>query len=94
MQGLHMRKRGDWWHYFRHRPRRYIDIEPRPIITFALRTTNFTDAKLKASQFSHDLERQWEEAKQRGVSLQSQSTAKKHIGASCVNDDLHKFMLL
>jgi len=90
MQGLHMRRRGVRWHYFRHRPKRYLDIEPRPIITFALGTTNFTEAKLKAAQITQDLERQWEQAKQRGVSLHSQSMSRQYT-ASVATNQAHGF---
>jgi len=59
MHGRHIRKRGHRWHYFRHRPKRYEDIETRAIITFSLRTTCVSEAKLKAAQISMDLEKQW-----------------------------------
>jgi len=81
MHGRHLRRRGQWWHYYRNRPKRYADIEPRPVITFALRTTSISEAKLKAAEISSDLERQWESAKYRGLSLASQCASKRYEAA-------------
>jgi len=81
MHGRHIKKRGQKWHYYRNRPKQYQDIEPRSVITFSLRTNNVSEAKLKAAQISQDLEKQWESAKMRGVSLKSESATKQYSGA-------------
>ena len=85
MHGRHLKKRGRWWHYYRNRPQRYADVEARSVITFALRTTSLSEAKLKAAEISLDLERQWESAALRGVSLLSQSASKRYVGAIASN---------
>lgn len=77
MWGRHLKRRGKWWHYYRTVPCRYHDIEIRKVICFALRTMDLSEAKLRASQISLDLERQWEQAKQRGLSLAGQDQAKR-----------------
>jgi len=81
MHGRHLRKRGDWWHYYRNRPRRFRDVEPRAVITFALRTTCISEAKLKAAQYSSELEHRWECAKIQGVSLASTKATEKYAAA-------------
>jgi len=88
MHGRHIRKRGHRWHYFRHRPKRYIDVEPREIITFSLRTTCVSEAKLKAAQISMDLEKQWESTIVRGNSLASRSNIERYKGAVATNQAL------
>jgi integrase len=93
MHGRHLRRRGRWWHYYRNRPARYKDIEPRPVITFALRTCCISEAKLKAAQISQDLERQWEDAKNRGVSLNSQSASTRYAASVSVNQS-HGFQAM
>ena len=81
MHGKHLRRRGQWWHYYRNRPKRYADVETRAVITFALRTTSISEAKLKAAEISCKLEQQWEDAKRRGVSLSSQSANIRYAAA-------------
>ena len=81
MHGKHLRPRGQWWHYYRNRPKRYADVEARVVITFALRTTSISEAKLKAAEISCGLEQQWEDAKRRGVSLSSQSANIRYAAA-------------
>ena len=78
---LHLRKRGRWWHYFRHRPKRFINVESRAIITFALHTTCLSEAKLKAAQISLDLENKWRAALDRGNSLASQNSLQSYTAA-------------
>ncbi len=58
MRGLHLKKRGDWWHYYRATPREYHDVEVKRSISFSLKTRDFSKPKLKASQISCDLEQQ------------------------------------
>ena len=81
MHGKHLRRRGQWWHYYRNRPKRYADVEARPVITFALRTTSISEAKLRAAEISYDLEQRWEETRRRGISLSSQSENIRHTAA-------------
>jgi len=81
MHGRHIRKRGQRWHYFRHRPKRYEDVEPRSIITFALHTSCVSEAKLKAAQVSCELEKKWATALERGIVLSSQSKFERYKGA-------------
>lgn len=90
MHGKHVRRRGQWWHYYRNRPKRYQDVEARAVITFALRTTSISEAKLRAAEVSYDLERQWEEARQRGMSLSSQSAVHRNA-ASIETNRAHGF---
>lgn len=85
MRGLHLRKRGSWWHYFRHRPVKYRDIEPKAIITFGLGTTCFSEAKLKAAQVSCDLDSKWSQALKQGISLSSASASEQYCAALEVN---------
>mgnify|MGYP000595584837 CR=1 FL=1 len=88
MHGKHLRRRGQWWHYYRNRPKRYENVEFRPIITFALRTTSTSEAKLKAAEISCELERQWEDAKRRRVSLSSQIATESYEVAMQTNHAL------
>ncbi len=78
MWGLHLKKRGDWWHYYRAIPVKFRDIEEKNLISFTLNTRNFSEAKLKAAQISTDLESEWQKAKERGVSLSSQNIARQY----------------
>ena len=79
--GLHLKKRGNWWHYYRSRPVPYEDVEPRALISFSLKTRDFAEAKMMAAQISHDLELEWREQKARGVSLRSQDAATRFAAA-------------
>ncbi|MFK7966954.1 MAG: DUF6538 domain-containing protein, partial [Burkholderiaceae bacterium] len=72
------------WHYQRRRPMEYIDIDPRSLIRFSLRTRDFSEAKLKAAQISLDLESEWIDAKSRGVSLKSRDLAERYGAAASV----------
>jgi len=85
MRGLHLKKRGNRWHYFRNRPKRFDDVEKRQVITFALHTDCFSKAKMKAAQISHDLEKQWASALERGVSLRSDNHAQRFAAAQETN---------
>ncbi len=85
MHGRHIKKRGQKWHYYRNRPKRFDDVEMRSVITFSLHTSSVSEAKLKAAQISHDLEKQWMEAQSRGVSLVSQSKGQQYAGAVAAN---------
>ncbi len=88
MHGLHLKRRGNRWHYYRNRPRRFADVEPRAVITFALGTDSLSAAKLKAVQISHDLEQQWQNALERGVSLRGQDEARRYAAANDHNRSL------
>ena len=81
MHGKHLRRRGQWRHYYRNRPKRYADIEPRPVFTFALDTTSISEAKLKAAEISVELETQWADALRRGHSLSSQNANERYAAA-------------
>lgn len=78
MWGHHLKRRGCWWHYFRAVPARFKEVEARREICFSLRTQDFSEAKIKAAQISADLDREWSRAQELGVSLQSQSAAKRY----------------
>jgi hypothetical protein len=73
MWGRHLKKRGNWWHYYRAVPKRYRDVDARGLISFALRTVDFAQARLQAAQISYDLDLEWEQAVARGVSLSAQN---------------------
>lgn len=84
MWGLHLKKRGRWWHYYRAVPDRYREIDDRPLICFALRTTDFTQAKLLAAQIFSDLERDWQRAIENGKLLSSHCQAERYGAAVAV----------
>lgn len=92
MHGRHLRKRGRWWHYYRNRPKRYADVEQRPVITFALRTMCISEAKLKAAQISKELESKWAEACERGKSLTSENAQQRYSAAVAINQ-AHGFQI-
>ncbi len=81
MWGHHLKRRGRWWYYFRAVPERYRDVERRREICFSLKTQDFAVAKVKASQISVDLDAEWERSVELGVSLKSQSAAKRYAAA-------------
>lgn len=81
MWGLHLKRRGKWWHYYRQVPERFRDVEPRGQICFSLRTQDLSVAKLKAAQISLDLEQEWSRAVALGTSLKSQNAAKRYAAA-------------
>lgn len=81
MWGQHLKLRGRWWHYNRAVPREFCDLDHRRLISFSLKTANFSEAKLKAAQISIDLERKWSVAQARGFSLASQNSA-EHLRAA------------
>ena len=62
MWGQHLKQRGKWWHYYRSVPNRFRDVDARSQICFALKTTDFFEAKLRAAQISRDLEQKWSRA--------------------------------
>ena len=55
MWGNHLKQRGKWWHYYRAVPNRFRDVDMRSQICFALKTTDFFEAKLRAAQISRDV---------------------------------------
>jgi len=85
MQGRHLKKRGRYWHYYRNRPKRFSDVERQSVITFSLRTSCISEAKLKAAQISHDLDQKWETALNRGVSLNSSDNRARFEAAVATN---------
>lgn len=82
MWGLHLKKKGRWWHYYRSVPRTYHDVDARRLISFSLKTSDFAEAKLKAARFSIQLDEEWQTAKTRGVSLVSQDAVEKYKAAA------------
>lgn len=82
MWGLHLKQKGRWWHYYRSVPRNYHDVDVRRLISFSLKTSDFAEAKLKAAQFSIQLDQEWCVAKERGVSLVAQDAAEKYLAAA------------
>ena len=82
MWGLHLKKKGCWWHYYRSVPREFHDVDARRLISFSLKTSDFAEAKLKAARFSIQLDEEWQAAKTRGVSLSSQDAVEKYKAAA------------
>ncbi len=88
MWGLHLKQKGRWWHYYRSVPKIYHDVDARRLISFSLKTNNFAEAKLRAAQFSIQLDDEWLVAKERGVSLVAQDAAAKYQAAAEVQKSL------
>ena len=86
MWGQHLKRRGNWWHYYRATPIRYFDVEIKRLICFSLRTCDFSEAKVKAAQISLNLEKHWVEAKALGISLKSQDLATRYLAATKVQE--------
>jgi len=84
MWGLHLKQKGRWWHYYRAVPREFGDVEKRDLISFSLKTGDFTEAKRRAAQISAGMEQDWRDAKARGVSLCSQDAAERYRAAAVV----------
>ena len=82
MKALHLKSRNGLWYYQRRRPKQFEDIEPRLLIRFALKTRDFSEAKLKAAQISVDLEKQWQDARARSVSLKCGNDSQCYAAAS------------
>ncbi|MDA9009456.1 hypothetical protein N9K16_05810 [Alphaproteobacteria bacterium] len=78
MWGQHLKKRGDWWHYYRATPVEYRDVEEKSLISFSLKTQSYSAAKLKAAEISLSLERRWKEAKSQSLSLRSKNLSKRY----------------
>ncbi len=87
MSGQHLVRRGARWYYQRRRPREYADVEPNAIVSFSLKTTDHAEARLKAAKISLDLDRKWRDAKERGVSLRSQDSARRYGAAIATTQD-------
>ena len=88
MWGLHLKRRGKWWYYYRGVPKRFRDVEPRRQICYALKTTDFAQAKMRAAQISYDQERAWTRAVELGVSLNSGNAAQQYAAAA--DTQLHR----
>ena len=84
MWGQHLKRRGRWWHYYRAVPRDFHDVQSRRLISFSLKVQDFSEAKLKAAQISLELEREWANARSRGVSLKSRDLAERYAAAVSV----------
>ena len=87
--GVAPQKKGQWWHYYRAVPREFLDVERKPLISFSLKTGDFTEAKRQAALISARLEQDWRAAKERGVSLCAQDAADRCRAAALQN--LHGF---
>ena len=84
MWGLHLKQKGRWWHYYRAVPREFGDVEKRDLISFSLKTGDFTEAKRRAAQISAEMEQDWRDTKARGVSLCAQDAAERYRAAAVV----------
>ena len=88
MRALHLKQIGDVWHYQRRRPKEYADVEKRVLIRFSLKTRDFNQAKILAAQNSADLGIQWQNARERGVSIDSDDAVKRFTAATAITRDL------
>lgn len=84
MWGTHLKQKGRWWHYYRSVPREFADVERKPLISFSLKTGDFTEAKRMAADISARLEQDWRDAKARGVSLCAQDAAERYRATAAV----------
>ncbi len=82
MWGLHLKRRGKWWHYYRAVPKKHRDVEARSQICFSLQTTDLSEAKLLAAQISYDLEREWKRLHEVGVSIKEQNACHQYAAAA------------
>ncbi len=88
MRVLHLKQIGDVWHYQRRRPKEFVDVEKRALIRFSLKTRDFNQAKILAAQQSAELDIQWQNAKERGVSIDSDNAIKRFTTATAITRDL------
>jgi len=84
MWGLHLKRKGRWWHYYRSVPREFADVEHKALISFSLKTGDFSEAKRMAAEISVRLEHDWRAAKARGVSLCAQDAAERYRAAAAL----------
>jgi hypothetical protein len=56
MWGLHLKQRHNWWYYQRRVPDQYKEIDNSGLISFALKTRDFGEAKLRAAEISLELD--------------------------------------
>ncbi len=82
MWGLHLKRRGKWWHYYRAVPKKHRDVEARSQICFSLQTTDLSEAKLLAAQISYDFEREWKRLHEVGVSIKGQNACHRYAAAA------------
>ena len=66
MWGLHLKQRRGWWYYQRRVPELYRAIDTARAISFALKTKELSEAKLRAAQMSLELEEKWAIAFEQG----------------------------
>ena len=81
MRALHLKQIGQIWYYQRRRPAEFVDVEPRALIRFSLKTRDFREATIWAAEFSTKLESAWAKAKARGVSLSATDNAIRYAAA-------------
>ena len=81
MRGLHLKQRGQHWYYQRRRPNEFADVEARVLISFSLKTTDFSEARLRAAAYSVKLEERWRRAKARGEALNSEVPGERYAAA-------------
>ena len=60
----------------------FCDLDHRRLISFSLKTSNFSEAKLKAAQISLGLEQEWAAALVRGECLTSQGMTERYRAAT------------
>ena len=88
MRALHLKQIGDVWHYQRRRPKEYADVEKRALIRFSLKTRDFNQAKILAAQQSADLDIQWQNADESGISIKSGDAFKRFSTATKITRKL------
>ena len=81
MRGLHLKQRRGWWYYQRCVPDRYKSVDSSGLITFALKTRNLSEAKLRAAEISLELEEKWDSALEQGEPLQDHKPEKRFQAA-------------
>ena len=86
MWGQHLKKRGDWWHYFRHVPIDFQDLESKKTIAFSLRTRDVKEAKLRAEQITVDLNTKWNARLVQIQALGSTQLARKHHASRIIQE--------
>jgi hypothetical protein len=59
---MHLKKKGRWWHYYRAVPQEFADVERKRLISFTLKTGDFTKAKRQAADISARLEAEGSDA--------------------------------
>ncbi|MDA9009095.1 hypothetical protein N9K16_03945 [Alphaproteobacteria bacterium] len=77
MWDLHLKQRRGWWYYQRRVPGSYKVVDSSGTISFALKTKDFSEAKLRAAQFSLELEEKWSNASEQNKALMDTKAGKR-----------------